>query len=241
MFVFVFIKDKSEQQSAFQKCGSVKFKTDVRFEQNAASPLSSYFSLWWWLPQCACFCCSPGDPEGGAWARQEWRDGCGRHHTEERLLHRGAQSEETLTDRTEKDRKKTRGKIISKRTDSVVTSPYSSWALADPPHPHPPASPSSHPVNNIWKIVRLQNSGFLFLNLPLIKKTESNVMGGSQQHTSVFSASLSLHQLVTLKPACTYLPWKCPPPNTGLAAFQPHHREAHIHFISSWREDCSLT
>lgn len=32
------------------------------------------------------------------------------------------------------------------------------------------------------------------------------------------SASLSLHHRVTMKPACTYLPWKCPPPNTALAA-----------------------
>lgn len=45
------------------------------------------------------------DPEGGAWARQERGDGRGRHHLEERRLHRGAQSEETLTDRTEEGRR----------------------------------------------------------------------------------------------------------------------------------------
>lgn len=76
-------------------------------------------------------CCSPGDPEGGAWARQKWRNGCGWHHAEERLLHRGAQSEETLTDRTEKGRNVTRGEIISKRADSVVTFPHSAWVLAN--------------------------------------------------------------------------------------------------------------
>ena len=72
---------------------------------------------------CVCCCCVPGDPEGGAWARQERRDGRGRHHPEERLLHGGAQSEETLTDRPEKGRMKRRGKIISRRTDSVVKNP----------------------------------------------------------------------------------------------------------------------
>lgn len=29
------------------------------------------------LTQCEMCRCSPGDPEGGAWARQEWRDGRG--------------------------------------------------------------------------------------------------------------------------------------------------------------------
>lgn len=140
------------------------------------------------VPQCARCCCSPGDPEGGAWARQERRDGCGRHHPEERLLRGGAQSEETLTDRTEKGGKKIRGEIISKRTDSVVTTPYSAWALADlqPPLPPHPSQPS---CKQYLKNCASAEQWVSLSRLAMNKKTESNIMGGSQQHTPVFAAS----------------------------------------------------
>lgn len=160
--------------------------------------------------------CSSGDPEGGAWARQEWRDGCGWHHFEERLLHWGAQSEETLTDRTwERQRENKRENHLNDNwlccdTPSLCLSAHWSLPLT------PPAA--SHPVNNIC----LRSAAGLS-QLSMNKRTESNLMGGSWQHTTVFSASLG--HLVTLKPACTHLPWKCPSPNAALAGFQSHRCE----------------
>lgn len=77
----------------------------------------------------------PGDPEGGARARQEWRDGCRRHHPKERLLYRGAQSQETLIDRTEKgiNKKKKEGEIGEihlKETASYLIHPHFAWHLS---------------------------------------------------------------------------------------------------------------
>lgn len=105
------------------------------------------------------------------------------------------------------------------------------------PFPHPSQPSCERYPKNCASAEQWISLSWLSMN----KKTESNITGRSQQHTPIFSASLSLHHLVTLKPACTYLPWKCPPPNIALAALQPHRWEAHIHFISTWRGDRSLT
>lgn len=107
----------------------------------------------------------------------------------------------------------------------------SGLSLIPPPLLLPRRAPPSHPADNISKIVGLQNIGFPFLRRPWIKRL--NRMSWADPGSTPPSSPLSLHHLVTLKPACTYLPWKCPPPNTALAAFQPHRWEAHILFISS--------
>lgn len=132
---------RSEQQSEFQKNGTVRiFRVETQwalFPHRAACVSCSSVQV----SQCAPCCCSPGDPEGGAWARQERRDGCGRHHPEERLLHRGAQSEETLTDRAERGREKNKRENHLKENwlccDNPSLSLGAHW-LTPTPTPPPP-------------------------------------------------------------------------------------------------------
>lgn len=170
------------------------------------------------------YCCWPGYPEGRAWARQEWRDGCGWHHPEERLLHRGAQSEETLTDRPEKGRKKVRGRIISKRTDSVYDNP--SLCLGAHWFPHPLPLPTI--MQTISKDVGFHEYSWI--------KRMNLINGWIPAAHSIFSALLSLHHLVRLKPACTYSSWKSPrQPSSHIA-----ERPTSTPFLPAEEEDCSL-
>lgn len=80
--------------------------------------------------------------------------------------------------------------------------------------------------------MRLQNSGFHSLGCPLIKGPNLFSWVDPSSTSPVLSASISLHHLITLKCACTYSPWKCPPPNsTGSLPAAPLTGPRSLHFF----------
>lgn len=182
MCVFLLMNNTSKQQSAFREwiCKMLDWHP-LWVEMHVGSVWGSF------LTRNDSVCGSPGDPQGGTWARQDRGDGCGRHNPEERLLHRRAQSQKTLTEQRKAERKQEGNSSLRELTLLWPPLNPSGLSLTPPPHPHPSHTPAvtpfSHSVNDIQQVVCLQNSEFLpFFDCPWIKQHYMSTFSSKKTH-----------------------------------------------------------